>query len=277
MSIDRPVMRYHGGKFRLAEWVISHFPEHKVYVEPFGGAASVLMRKPRSYAEVYNDLDGEIVNVMRVLQDAGRRAQLEELLALTPYARAEFELAWEATDDPVERARRTLIRAEMGFGSAGATKGTTGFRIDTKLNYGTAMHVWLRMSAGLRAFGERLQGVIIENRPALRILADHDTPQTLFYVDPPYVNSTRQMGGVTYRHEMTDADHVDLLGALLALDGMVVLSGYPCDLYRERLAGWRCVERSARIAAGRGTALRTEMLWLSPRVRLPGFDFGEAA
>jgi DNA adenine methylase len=95
---NRPIMRYHGGKWRLAPWIISYFPIHKVYVEPFGGAASVLMRKPRSHGEVYNDLDDEIVNVMRVLRDPGMCDALANSLALTPYSRTEFEQAYEPTD-----------------------------------------------------------------------------------------------------------------------------------------------------------------------------------
>lgn len=267
-DITRPIMRYHGGKYRLAPWIISHFPTHKVYVEPFGGAGSVLLRKPRSHGEVYNDLDDEIVNVMRVLRNPELCAQLEHVLVLTPYSRAEFDLAFETVEDgdPVERARRALVRAEMGFGSAGATKGTTGFRIDTQRNYGTAMQVWARVPEGLARFCERLQGVLIENRPALSVLADHDTPHTLFYVDPPYVHDTRQMGSRCYRHEMDDAEHETLLRAILGLQGMVVLSGYPCDLYEDLLGDWRRVETSSRMAAGRGTGLRTEVLWLSPSV-----------
>jgi len=264
--IVRPVMRYHGGKFRMAEWVISHFPNHKCYVEPFGGAASVLMRKPRSHGEVYNDLDGEIVNVMRVLRDPDMCAALADAIALTPYARDEFTAAFEPSTDPVERARRTFIRAEMGFGSAGATKGTTGFRIDTQRNYGTAMQIWTRVPAGLAAFTQRLRGVLIENRPALEVLRDHDTEDTLFYVDPPYVHSARKMGSRSYRHEMTDEDHVRLLEALRELRGMVILSGYPTDIYGEMLRGWRSVTNEARISAGCGTAVRTEVLWLSPNV-----------
>ncbi|QDH59450.1 DNA adenine methylase [Pandoraea pnomenusa] len=265
-SPTRPIMRYHGGKWRLADWIIAQFPQHKVYVEPFGGAASVLMKKPRSHGEVYNDLDGDMVNVMRVLKDAAAREALAEALTFTPYAREEFDIAWEATDDPVERARRTFIRAEMGFGSAGATKGTTGFRIDSKRNYGTAMQVWSRVPDGLRAFGLRLQGVLIENRPALQVLRDHDTLHTLFYVDPPYVHDTRKMASACYRHEMDDEQHVALLDALLELDGMVILSGYPHRAYDERLVGWRRVESKAQIAANRGSGARTEVLWLSPNV-----------
>jgi len=266
-EIKRPVLRYHGGKFRLADWIISHFPEHAAYVEPFGGAASVLMRKPRSHGEVYNDLDGDIVNVMRVLRDELQRDRLIEALTLTPYARAEFDSAWAPTDDQVEQARRTFIRAEMGFGSAGATKGTTGFRIDTKRNYGTAMHVWAALPAKLAAFGQRLQGVLLENRPAIQVLQDHDTARTLFYVDPPYVHDTRKMGSACYRHEMDDQQHAELLSKLLELDGMVVLSGYPHPMYEESLKGWQRVETQARMAAGRGTGIRTEVLWLSPKIQ----------
>lgn len=260
----RPVMRYHGGKFRLAPWIISHFPPHRTYCEPFGGAASVLMQKPRSYGEVYNDLDDDIVNVMRVLRDPESCTRLAKSLAMTPYARAEFEQAFEHTDEPAERARRTLVRAEMGFGSAGATKGSTGFRIDTKRNHGTAMHVWSRIPHELADFGRRLQGVLIENRSALQVIADHDTAETLFYVDPPYVHDTRQMGSRCYRHEMDDQQHAQLLQALLSVKGMVVLSGYPHPLYEDALPQWTRIETCARMAAGRGTGIRTEVLWISP-------------
>ncbi len=265
MTVSRPVMRYHGGKFRLAPWVIKHFPAHKVYVEPFGGAASVLLQKPRSHGEVYNDLDGDMVNVFRVLQDPALRERLVEVLAFTPYARAEFDIAWELTEEPVERARRTFIRAEMGFGSAGATKGCTGFRVDTKRNYGTAMHVWSKMPRGIAEFGERMAGVLIENKPAEHVIKAHDTPETLFYLDPPYLHSTRVIGGGRYyKHEMSDADHASLLELVKTLQGDVCLSGYPDASYSDALPGWLKVECQSRIAAHRGTSLRTEALWLSP-------------
>lgn len=264
-----PVIRYHGGKFRLASWVIKHFPPHRIYCEPFGGAAGVLMQKPRAYSEIYNDLDDELTNLFRVMQDAGLRQQLVDLLVLTPYARREFELAWEPAADPLERARRLIIRAQMGFGSAGATKGTTGFRIDTKREYETAQHVWAQYPANLAAVGLRLTGVLIENRPAIEILSGHDTPETLFYVDPPYVHETRcritgKGSARSYRHEMDEADHQELLEALQAVRGMVVISGYPHPLYDDTLRGWERRETKARISGGRGTATRDEVLWLNP-------------
>ncbi|PZW65232.1 site-specific DNA-adenine methylase [Pseudomonas sp. URMO17WK12:I1] len=267
MTITAPVIRYHGGKFRLASWVIEHFPPHHVYVEPFGGAAGVLMQKPRSHGEVYNDLDGDIVNLFRVLQGTESRAALTELLILTPYARDEFDLAWQHTDEPVERARRTVIRAQMGFGSAGASKGTTGFRIDCYRQYGTAQQLWARYPEHLATIGQRLAGVLIENRPAVDIMQGHDTPNALHYVDPPYMHDTRVRGaqkGRYYRHEMDDAQHAELLATLNTLQGMVVLSGYPSELYTKALEGWTMNTTSARISAGRGGDTRTECLWINP-------------
>lgn len=267
MTVTKPALRYHGAKFRLASWVMQFFPPHRCYVEPFGGAAGVLLQKPRAYAEVYNDLDGDIVNFFSVLRDDALRPRLIEACAMTPYARDEFDLAWEPTDDLVERARRLAIRAQMGFGSAGATKGKTGFRIDTRRRYGTAQQLWAEYPEAIEAAGRRLTGVMIENRPALEVIQQHDAADALFFVDPPYLHSTRVLAaGKTgyYRHEMTDQQHEELIDCLLELEGCVVLTGYDSALYAERLRGWMKHSTSARISAGRGTALRTENAWLNP-------------
>src|SRR5882757_5330119 len=101
-TATRPALRYHGGKWLMAPFIIRHFPAHRIYVEPFGGGASVLIRKARSYAEIYNDLDDEVVNVFRVLRDQG--PQLREALQLTPFARSEYVMAGESSEDPVEQA-----------------------------------------------------------------------------------------------------------------------------------------------------------------------------
>jgi DNA adenine methylase len=265
MPVTRPALRYHGGKFRLAPWLMQFFPPHGCYVEPFGGAAGVLLQKPRVYAEIYNDLDGEIVNFFRVVRDPALRADLIEACRLTPYAREEFDQSYEPTDDPLERARRTCIRAAMGFGSAGATKATTGFRTDTRRKYGTAQHNWAEYPAALGPIGERFAGVLIENRDAIEVIQSHDGPDTLHFVDPPYVHETRHMrnkGG--YRHELDDAGHERLLQALAVVDGMVVLCGYATELYDAALRGWQRHETRARISGGRGTSIRTEVVWLNP-------------
>lgn len=264
MTPTRPALRYHGGKFRLAPWLMQFFPDHGCYVEPFGGAASVLLRKPRVYAEVYNDLDGDIVNFFRVLRDPVLRADLIQSCILTPYARDEFDLAYEPTDDPLERARRTAVRAAMGFGSAGATKATTGFRTDTRRKYGTAQHNWMDYPSSLGVIGERFAGVLIENRDAVDVMQDHDGPDTLHYVDPPYVFETRHMrnkGG--YRHELDDEGHRRLIAEIRQIEGMVVVSGYECPLYDALLGDWQQHRTKTRISGGRGTSIRTESVWLN--------------
>jgi DNA adenine methylase len=240
------------------------FPPHEVYTEAFGGAAGVLLQKPRSHGEVYNDLDKDVVNFFRILRDPETRAQLELACRLTPYARDEFELAWKRARDPIERARRLCIRAQMGFGSAGATKGSTGLRTDLKRAFTTAQQDWASYPAAIAAAGARFAGVLIENRPAVDVLQQHDGPQTLHFVDPPYVHSTRVLrarGG--YKHEMTDRQHHALLATVKSLTGMVVLSGYESDLYAGELAGWQRHTTESRISAGRGTTLRTEVVWLN--------------
>lgn len=267
----RPLLRWHGGKWRLAPWIISHFPDHRTYVEPFGGAGSVLLRKPRSYAEVYNDLDGDVVNLFRVLRGP-RGAELREALDLTPFAREEFTLANEPTEDPVERARRLCVRSYMGFGSDGHNSGLrsgfrTGFRSNSNRSHTTPAHDWANYPVALDAIVERLRGVVVENRHAIDVMRQHDTHDTLHYLDPPYLPETRstksRKGGQqfhAYAHEMSVADHIGLLEVACALKGMVVISGYHSDLYDDALAGW-C--RTERAALADGARPRTEVLWFN--------------
>jgi DNA adenine methylase len=264
----RPVLRYHGGKWRLATWIIAHLPSHRVYVEPFGGAGSVLLRKPRSFAEVYNDRDGDVVNVFRVLRDRDRAAELERLLRLTPWSRREFLDSYEPTPDPVERARRTDLRGFMAFGTTSRRPGLTGFRARAYRQSHTGQQDWVHYPEQIAAYVERLAGVCIEERPALEIIAQQDGPDTLYYCDPPYPVGTRSSIRCAseleraYAHDMTDDDHRELARALRACQGMVVLSGYPCALYDlELYPDWR---RVARPALADGARARTEVLWISP-------------
>lgn len=265
-QVKHPVIRYHGGKFRLASWVIGFMPEHTCYVEPFGGAAGVLIQKPRSYSEVYNDLDGEVVNLFRVLRDPLSNQLLQDACHLTPYSREEFESAKQPTHDPIERARRMVVRACMGFGSAAGLGGTSGFRSDSKRKYATAAHLWERYPGNLAAVCKRLQGVIIENKDALAIMRSHDAQTTLHYIDPPYVPETRVQGNRYYNHEMTNEGHEQLLSVIGTLQGMVMLSGYDCGVYNDMLKGWAKETKPSRISAGRGTKVKTECLWFSPNI-----------
>jgi DNA adenine methylase len=253
----RPIIRYHGAKWMLAPWIIQHLPKHRIYVEPFGGSAAILIRKPRSYAEVYNDVDAELVNLFRVARDQGE--ELKRRLTLTPFSRDDFLEAYQPSEDPIETARRTIIRAFMGHGS-NAHSQKTGFRANANRSGTTPARDWMNYPDAFEAIIQRLRGVIIENRDACAIMATHDTPQTLHYVDPPYVSDTRS-GCKGYRHEMTDNDHVMLAAQLHNLRGMVILSGYPCDLYDSVLyKGW---QRHEREALADGARKRTEVLWLN--------------
>lgn len=263
-EIKSPALRYHGAKFRLAPWIIEHLPEHTCYVEPFGGAAGVLLRKKRSYSEVYNDLDGEVVNFFRVLRNPIDNARLRALCALTPYSREEFDAAYEPTENPIEQARRMVVRACMGFGSAAAVGGQSGFRSDSKRLYATASHLWANYPDHLAAVGRRFSGVIIENRAAIDVIKAHDSEKTAFFLDPPYMPETRVQRNSYYRFEMDEADHIALLEVILRVKGMALISGYDSDLYNDMLSGWSKTMKGARISAGRGTKVRTECLWISP-------------
>lgn len=274
----RPVLRWHGGKWVLAPWIISYFPKHRVYVEPFGGAGSVLMRKAPAYAEVWNDLDSNVVNLFQVLR-SDKAGELVEQLRLTPFSRAEFAVAYEHCDEPVEKARRLVIRSFMGFGSNGHNR-VTGFRANSNRSGTTPAHDWVNYPDSLAMVIERLAGVTVEHKDAKAVMAQHDGPDTLHYVDPPYVFATRADLSKDYAHELTDDDHAELLVFLRGLSGMVVLSGYPSAFYDDALHDWKRVEREA---LADGASKRIEVLWINPacmqaheRERLPLFS-GEAA
>ncbi len=264
MTPTRPLVRYHGGKWRLAPWIVSHFPAHRIYVEPFGGGASVLLQKTRSTAEVYNDLDGEISNLFRVARDRGD--ELIRAVTLTPFSREEFELSGTVSEDPLEQARRTVARSFMGFGSASVSRQSTGFRANSDRSGSTPAHDWASYPKALALVIDRLRGVVIETRDGLRVSRSHDAADVLHYVDPPYVHSTRKIRARShaYLHELDDAQHEELLKGLCGLEGMVAISGYRCDVYDDLLGGWK---RADMKAFADGARERTESLWLSPRLQ----------
>ena len=259
---DRPLLRYHGGKWILGDWIVSHFPEHRIYVEPFGGAGSVLIQKSRCYAEVYNDLDSEIVNLFTVVRDRG--LELVPLLELTPWSREDYRLSFERCNDPVEMARRTIVRSFMGFGSNSLCRDVrSGFRSNANRSGTIPAADWRNYPESLVAIIERLRGVVIENRDACEVMLCHDTPKTLHYCDPPYVHSTRSTtmhGNRGYLHEMDDADHRRFVECVKALEGSVIVSGYHSPLYDELFYGWERVERAA---LADGARERTEVLWMN--------------
>lgn len=260
---SRPVLRFHGGKFRQAQRLVALMPPHRCYVEPFCGAASVLLAKSRVFSEVINDLDGEVVNLFRVLRDPVLFLRLKDALILTPFARDEFDAAYAPARGRVERARRLIVRSFMGFGSASSnTAHVTGFRADSKKSGSTPAHDWAHYPEALDSFTSRLKGVCIENRDALRVIASHDAPDTLHFIDPPYVLSTRKvrLRNAAYKHDMTDEDHCKLAKALHAVKGMVLLCGYEGPLYDTLYKGW---ERLTYQAFADGAKPRTECVWFN--------------
>lgn len=266
MVPKRPILRYHGGKWKLAEWIIKHFGQHRVYVEPFGGAGSVLLLKPRSYGEVYNDLDGEVVNLFKVVRDQGEA--LRRVLELTPFSRGEYRGSFKRSDKPVEQARRTVIRSMMGFGSNALCRSIqSGFRSNSNQSGTTPAHDWANYPDVLVQIIQRLRGVVIENKEALEVCFQHDSDETLHYCDPPYVHSTRSArmhGHHGYNFEMTEAQHRQMAEGLAELEGSVIVSGYDSELYAEAFSGWH---REKVKALADGALERTEFLWLNKRAQ----------
>lgn len=261
----RPIIRYHGGKWKAAPWIIEHFPPHKIYTEVFGGGASVLLRKPRSYVEIYNDLNKEIVNMFEIARNQG--PQLKKALELTPFSREEFKNSYDQTSDRLEQARRTIVRSFMGFGSTSVLGSSSGFRDNSRGDSVPAIS-WRNYVELFDCIVNRLQGVIIESRPAIAVLKKHDSPDSLHYVDPPYLFETR--GKISpgsekpkhrYEFEMSTEDHIELAGVLKNLNGAVILSGYESDLYDDLYAGW---QKKTKQFYSDGNSKRVECLWLSP-------------
>lgn len=265
---SRPVLRWLGGKYRLAPWIVSHFAPHQIYIEPFGGAGSVLLHKKRSYNEIYNDLDGELVNLFTVLR-SDAAPELLRLLSLTPYAQEEYWAAFEPSADPVERARRTIVRSHMGHGTGGARMDRpTGFRTDGTTATTNVAGEWTDLPAALEATIERMKGVVISQKPAIELLDRFSSPHSLFYLDPPYLPATRSRKSRkagekyhTYAFEMDVDDHRELLARCVESNAMILISAYPDPLYEEHLPGW---ERKEIAARAHRNSPRREVLWMNP-------------
>lgn len=265
---DPPPVRYFGSKWQLADWIVAQMPPHCSYVEPFCGSAAVFFRKPPSGLEVLNDLNSDVVNFFTLLRD--QTESLVRLIDLTPFSREEYERSFEVHEDPLERARRFYVRSWQGFRGGGTydPKGWSHRTLDTTRSN---TRDWSRLD-GLFLGARRLKDAQIEHRDALELLERYDSPDTLFYIDPPYVISSRSRSEKKYIYEMDDSDHRTLSAALHALKGMVLLSGYDSRLYRELYGDW-LVTRKSNTTNGNGTSM--EYLWLSPAAvhmnRLPLF------
>lgn len=252
----KPVLRYPGAKWSLAQWIVDQLPEHTQYLEPYCGSAAVFLSKKPAEHEIINDMNGDIVNLFRVL-----RSHSLELIAqvnLTPWSREEYEASYEPCDDAIERARRFLVRCWQAHGTT--TCSQTGWRNVGSQGNGSTTAVWKRLPERLAAIANRLKDAEIECKPAIDLIAKYNTEDCLIYADPPYVLSTR--AGKLYSHEMTTKDHEELLTALLRHRGPVVLSGYAHPLYDNALSGW---QRKTMPALAEHGKRAEEVLWLNPK------------
>ncbi len=263
-SPARPPLRYYGGKWRIAPWIIGHLPDHTAYVEVFGGAAGLLLRKPRSRIEIYNDLEAQVVAFFRVIRDPVKCAALERHLSLTPFARETFDEAYLESEDEIEGVARFVTRSAMGHGTCSMNpRDSNGFRsCDVRAGRSYARE-WLGISEAVSAAGRRFQGVTIEQLDFCRCIPKFDAPTTLFYCDPPYLLGLRAAGGKGYVHEMSAEDHRHLAWMLRQVKGKVIVSGYPSELYDHLYAGWRTDTKAVSANGQRGAVPRTEVLWMN--------------
>jgi DNA adenine methylase len=259
----RPPVKWHGGKYYLCDWIIKSLPPHQTYVEPFGGAASVLLNKSPAPVEVYNDLDERITRLFRVIRDFGD--EFRRRLTLTPYSELEFDASADSAADEVELARRDFVRWRQSIGGRGETFSFTLHRVrrgmaDVVSGYLSSIDHQLPLIV------ERLRSVQIVCRPAQEVIEKWDSTDTLFYCDPPYVHETRAEGSrKVYGHEMDEGEHRRLAVVLSRCRGKVVLSGYPSLLYDELYRSWRklTVQIPNHAAAGKKKMIKAETLWLN--------------
>lgn len=263
MKITQPALRYFGGKWKIAKWIIQHFPAHYSYVEPFGGGASVLLRKGPSQLETYNDLESGVVSFFRVLRN--RPDELIDALRLTPYSREEFMQSLEPVEDELERARRFYVFSWQGRGRGGNIQvgGWRAMKTDSRGK--TPAEDFTRLDV-LYAIAERLRKVQIEQMDALECIRAYDDEKTLFYVDPPYILPDGRKDG--YLMPFGDDDHIRLAEVLNNLKGMAIISGYKNALYDELFNGWMHVCKRAQKDSPLDFRVDTvESLWLSPHVK----------
>jgi DNA adenine methylase len=260
---------WYGGKTYHLDWIlpIINQVDHKIYIESFGGSAAVLLNKKPSPIEVYNDIHGDLVNFFRVLRTEGE--DLISLLQLTPYSREEFVLSCEIPKNlsPLERARMFFVRARQ-IRNGLATNATPGkwsyTKKDVRRNWALPISQWFNAIDSLEDICTRIGQVQIENLDAFDIIQRYDTPESLHYIDPPYLLSSRT-GGKNYEYEYNEDQHVNLINLLLNLKGKVVISGYKNELYPSLLKGWneyRRAESFANTTLNNGEKkLRQEVIW----------------
>jgi len=256
---------WYGGKFSHLDWLLPLLPKTTHYCEPFGGSAAVLLNRPPSPIETYNDIDGEITNFFRVLRD--QKNALIEAIGLTPFSREEFKKAIYAPAvgmSDLERARCFYIRARQvrtGLAQKASSGRWAHCRLTSRAGMAGAVSRWLGSVEDLPDITQRLLRVQIENDSAINVIKRYDSEETLFYCDPPYPHESRGDDNA-YGYEMTDDEHRELANVLHKCKGKVALSSYRCNLMDEIYGDWRCIEAHTKNCHS-VKRLRTEVLWVN--------------
>jgi len=263
---------WYGGKYSHLDWLLPLLPQTKHYCEPFGGSAAVLLNRYPSEVETYNDMDSEVVNFFRVLR--AQKDALVEAIGLTPFSREEFRLAIQEPEGEItdlERARRFFVRARQvrtGLAQTASEGRWANCLLTSRAGMAGAVSRWLGSVEGLSEIVQRLLRVQIENDDAQAVIERYDSPDTLFYCDPPYVHDSRT-DSRAYGYEMTDDQHRQLAALLHGVQGKVALSGYPCTLMDELYGDWQRLESPTKKSHATNTGAdaqkrdRTEYLWIN--------------
>lgn len=256
---------WYGGKFSHLNWLLPLLPQCHHYCEPFAGSGAVLLNRPSSPVETYNDIDGEVVNFFRVLRD--QKDALIEKIAMTPFSREEFYFSVSknpAQVDDLERARLFYVRARQartGLAQTASLGRWANCKNTSRAGMSGVVSRWLGAVEDLPEIAERLLRVQIENRPAIEIIRLYDDKNTLFYCDPPYLHISRT-DRKAYGYEMTDAEHKALAYTLNRCKGKVVISGYVCDLMNDLYKGWKRVLAPEKMCHSVKKS-RTEAVWMN--------------
>ncbi len=260
----RPPVKWHGGKYYLAKRIISLFPPHHIYLEPFGGAASVLLNKTPCEVEAYNDLDLRITRLFKVLQTQGD--EFVQKLQFVPYSQYEFENAehYPAGATDLEKAICDFIRWRQSFGGRGVSWSYTTKR--ARGGMAGDVNGWWTSISQLPELIDRLRRIQILFQPAEEAICRFDHPDALIYCDPPYLHETRDPNSRdVYGKEMTSVEHRQLGELLNKCRSKVVLSGYASELYDEIFKSWRRVEFDIanHSAGGHKKTRKCEVIWLN--------------
>ncbi len=248
----KPILKYPGAKWNLAEWIVSQLPPHKVYLEPYFGSGAVFFNKKLSKIETINDIDSDVINFFKVIREKPK--ELEYLIEYTPWAREEYYNSYEKTDNNLENARRFLVRCWQSFGSRTYSK--TGWRHSTTKAGPCMTSQWKDVPKRIKQVADRLKDAQIENMDALELIDKYNNEDVLIYADPPYLLSTRS--GKLYKHEMREKDHIELLMLLKKHKGLVIISGYDNELYNNMLSDWN---KKHKKTVTEKAGIKTEVIW----------------